>query len=183
MIVIRTARERRLIAIALLMAVVTLAWFAVAKPVADGFAHRAAEREKLLDDHVRGQRLIASLEIWRERAIRQRASASAFSLAAPDAETATEMAKQSIADVVSGQGGQVKAVREEPSPQGAVRVRADLELTLTQLVASLSVLNNQKPYLVIEQLSVAADQAAAAGRLAPMEVSLDVAVPYVAPAS
>ncbi len=92
------------------------------------------------------------------------------------------MAKQSIADVVSGQGGQVKAVREEPSPQGAVRVRADLELTLTQLVASLSVLDNQKPYLVIEQLSVAADQAAAAGRLAPMEVSLDVAVPYVAPA-
>jgi Type II secretion system (T2SS), protein M subtype b len=178
----RTLRERRLIAVALLLAAIAAVDLGVVRPIIDGFSHRAAEREQLIDAQARAHRLIASEGTWRERRRVQALDASAFSVAAPSADVAVEAAEQRIADAVSSQGGQVRGVREEPSPAGAVRVRADLELTLTQLVASLNVIENQKPYVVIEQLSIAADQAAAVGRLSPMEVTLEVAVPYVAPA-
>ena len=178
----RTPRERRLVAIALLLAAIALAWVGLVRPLADGFAHRAAERAQLLDEQARARRLIAGLPAWRARAARQRASADAFSLAAASADAAGELARQRLAEAVTSQGGVVRAIREEPAGPGDVRVRADLEVSLTQLVAALNVIDNQRPYVIIEQLSIAADQAAAAGRLSPMEVSLAVAVPYVPPA-
>jgi general secretion pathway protein M len=174
-----SVRERRLIALALLVAVVASLWYGLVNPLLDGFAARAAEREQLSDDRARQLRLLGSVGVWRARAKRQQSTLDAFALRAPSAGAAADAAKQRLLAVVAAEGGTVKTLREEPGPAGMVRLRAELQLTLTQLSASLRVIENQKPYVVIEKLSITADQAVVSGRLSPMDVSIDLALPYV----
>jgi hypothetical protein len=84
-----------------------------------------------------------------------------------------------ISAAVQAPGGVLKSLREQPPVPGEARLRLEAELTLTQLVASLKLLQGLTPYVVIENLSVAADPAAAAGRVPPMDVRIDLAVPYL----
>jgi hypothetical protein len=175
-------RERRLIALLLLVLAIAAAWYVIARPIVDGFAARAAEREQLADERGRGQRLIGTLRFWRAQAARQHATAAAFAMRAPTADAATELAKQRLLSVILAQGGVIKAIHEQPGAPGEVRLRAELQLTLTQLTSSLRLIENQKPHVIVEKFSISSDQAAAAGRLSPMDVSIDLGFPFtVAP--
>ena len=176
-----SVRERRLIALLLLILAVAAAWFVIAKPIVDGFTARAVEREQLVDQRARGQRLIGTLGAWRAQAARQHATSADFAMRAPTPETATELAKQRLLSVVLAQGGVVKTIHEQPGELGEVRLRAELQLTLTQLTSSLRLIENQKPYVIIEKLSISSDQAVVSGRLSPMDVSIDLGFPYAAP--
>ena len=51
-------------------------------------------------------------------------------------------------------------------------------LTLPQLVQLLARLQNQPPYANVERLSIAADQAVISGQLEPVDVSLEISIPY-----
>ena len=42
-----TARERKIVAIGILVALIALIWFALISPILSGFAERTAERERL----------------------------------------------------------------------------------------------------------------------------------------
>lgn len=175
-------RERRLVALLLLVGVIAAAWFGVARPIVDGFAARAAEREQLAGELARGQRLIGTLRFWRAQAARQHATSAAFAMRAPNADAASELARQRLLGAVLAQGGVVKTIHEQPGAPGEVRLRAELQLNLTQLATSLRLIENQKPHVIIEKLSIASDQAAVSGRLSPMDVSIDLGFPYtVAP--
>ena len=172
------ARERRLVALALLVALLAVVWLGVVSPAAHGFSARAAERERLLDEIARSQRLIDQASFWRAQASRQRADAALFAITAPSPEAAVEAVRERITSAVVGQGGTIRTIREQPGALGLVRVRVDLEAGLTQLMGSLKLIESQKPYVLIEKLSIAADQAATDGRLSPMDVSIDLAAPY-----
>lgn len=174
-----SSRERRLIAVAILVLLIAVGWFVLVSPLVDGFAARAAERERLLDDQGRGRRVIEQLGFWRAEAARQRAASPAFEMRAPSAEMASEMARQRLVSAVAAQGGVVRVVRQQSGPGGEVRLHAELQLSLTQLASSLTVIENQKPYAIIEKLSISADQAAAAGRKSSLDVSMDLGFPYV----
>lgn len=174
-----SVRERRLTALAILVLLIALGWFVLVWPVVDGFAARADDRERRLDDLSRGQRMIGSHRFWRAEAARQRATSRAFEMRAPSAEMAADMARQRLVNAVLAQGGTVRIVREQPGAGGAVRLHAELQLTLTQLTSSLTVVENQKPYAIIEKLSISGNQAAVAGRLSPLDVSIDLGFPYV----
>jgi hypothetical protein len=173
-----SSRERRLIALLLLVLAIAAAWFTIAEPIVDGFAARAAEREQLAEEQVRGQRLIGTLRFWRSQAARQHATSAAFAMRAQNADAASELAKQRLLSVVLAQGGVVKTIHEQPGAPGEVRLRAELQLTLTQLTSSLRLIEDQKPYVIIEKLSIASDQAAVSGRLSPMDVSIDLGFPF-----
>lgn len=175
-------RERRLIALLLLVLALAAAWFAVVGPIVDGFAARSAEREQLTEERSRGQRLIEALGSWRALAARQRATSADFAMRAPTEDAALDLAKQRLLSVVLAQGGVIKSIHEQPGEPGEVRLRAELQLSLTQLTSSLRLIENQKPYVIIEKLSIASDQSAVSGRLSPMDVSIDLGFPYtVAP--
>jgi general secretion pathway protein M len=173
-----TARERRLVAIALLVAAIVVFYLGLAAPLWRGFADRGVERERLLDEISVSGHLIDQAEFWRAQAARQKTDADAFAMAAPTREAAVEAATQRIDGAVVSQGAVVKTIREQTGGAGLIRVRVDLEASLTAFVASLKLLENQKPYVLVEKLSISADQAATAGRLSPMEISIDLAVPY-----
>jgi general secretion pathway protein M len=173
----RSLSERRLIALGILALVILAMWFGVIAPIAQGFADRAAERDRLSGDLVRGRRLIAERTLWRDQALRQKADAD-FAVIAPNASAAAQMASDRISAAVQTPGGALSSLREQPPGRGEARLRLEGRLTLTQLVATLKLLEGQKPYVIIEGLSVAADPTAAAGGLSPLDVRIDLAVPF-----
>ena len=174
----RSLFERRVIALGLLAVLLVVVWFGLVRPIAGGFAERAGEREQLADDLSRGRRLIGERDFWRAQAERQRLDAPRFAVTAPNAGAAAAQAMDRISAAVQAPGGVLSSLREQPSAPGEARLRLEARLTLTQLVASLKLLEGQKPYLIIEGLSVAADPATT-GQPSAMEVRIDLAVPYL----
>jgi hypothetical protein len=175
----RSLIERRLIALGLLVAVLVGVCFGLVAPVMRGFAERGAERERLADDLSRGRRLIAEAGYWRDQALRLRRDDDRFQLSAPNAEGVARLSMEPISAAIQTPGGVLKSLREQPPAPGQARLRVEAQLTLTQLIASLKLLEGQKPFLVIEGLAIAADPATAAGQLSPLEVRIDLAVPYL----
>jgi general secretion pathway protein M len=174
----RALSERRLIALGILAVVILALWFGLIAPVAQGFADRAADRDRLTGDLIRGRRLIAERTLWRDQALRQKADADRFAVIAPNATAAAQLASDRISAAIQTPGGALSSLREQPPGPGEARLRLEGRLTLTQLVATLKLLEGQKPYVIIEGLSVAADPTAAAGGLSPVDVRIDLAVPF-----
>lgn len=171
--------SRRAIALGLLVVALAVVWFGVVAPIVQGFADRAAQREQLADDLARGRRLIATRGLWQDRALRQRGEAAQFAVFAPNASVAAQQSMDRIGAAIQRPGGVLASLREQPAAPGEARLRVEARLTLTQLVASLRLLEGQKPFVIIEGLSVATDPTAAAGQSSPMEVRIDLAVPYL----
>jgi general secretion pathway protein M len=174
----RSPLERRLIALALLVLAAAVIGFGVIAPLAGGFAARADQRERLTDDLIRGRRLLAERGFWRAEALRQRADADRFDVIAPSASAAAQLVGDRISAAVQTPGGVLSSLREQPSGSGEARLRLEARLTLTQLVATLTLLQGQRPYLIIEGLSIAADPRSTAGQSSPMDVRIDLGVPY-----
>jgi hypothetical protein len=175
----RSLRERRLIALGLLVLLLALVGFGVVAPIVRGFAARRAEREQLADDLIRGQRLMAERGFWRIQALRQRTEVDRYAVLAPNASAAAQAATERISAAVQTPGGALSSLREQPPAPGEARLRVEGRLTLTQLVATLKLMEGQKPYLIIEGLSIAADPAAGAGQPSPLDVRIDLAIPYL----
>ena len=174
----RSPLERRLIALGLLAVAVAILLFGLILPLARGFSSRAEAREQAAEDLIRGRRLIAQRDLWVARLQRQRADAGQYAVIAPSASAAAQQATDRISAAVQAPGGALVALREQPPGPGEAKLRVEARLTLTQLVASLKLLEGLKPFVVIENLAVAADPTAAAGQVQPMDVRIDLAVPY-----
>lgn len=172
-----TAREKRLVAIGLLVLAVALVWLLGIAPIAAGFAERDARRERLLLEYRHNTRSIAAIPRLRRQAERQSEALAGFVLAAPDSAAATQLLRERIERVVTEAGGEFLAGEDADAPAGWVAVRAGARLTLDQLARTLSRLGDEPPWLVIDALDVSADQALVNGRLNPMEVSFEAQVP------
>jgi len=169
-------RERRLVAIGLLMAAVAVAWLAIISPLVGGFFARAAERRELIDTYARNQRTMAQIATWRALADQQRASAPRFAIAATSQQLAAETLKARLIKLAADEGFTVSALSDlaADAPTGKIRLRCDLQLTLPQLYDSLRRLETEGTYVVIEYLAVSADQALASGRSSPVAVRLEI---------
>ena len=174
-----STRERRLVAVGLLLAALVLVYLIVVSPLVGGFLGRAAERRTLIANYQRDQRIMASIPVWRRTAQAQRVSSKRFSLTAPSEQMAVEALKERLARLATEEGFQITAMQdlEADAPTGEARVRADLQLTLTQLNESLRRLETEGPY-VVEYLSVSADRALATGRSSRLVVRLEVSAPW-----
>jgi general secretion pathway protein M len=175
-----TARERRLLAIGILVVALGLFWLALLQPLVGGFFDRAEQRRQLTDTYLRNERLIAALPVWRTAAEAQRRDAGRFAILAPAESAAVEALKERIQHVASDEGFTVKGLEDLQSDAGpgAVRVRADATLTLTQLYETLRRLENEGAYVAIDYLSVSADAAATSGRSGPLDVRLELSAAW-----
>lgn len=173
-------RESRIVAIGILVALVALVWLAVVAPIVQSFAGRQHERSELLDTYVRDQRLMASIPMWRRQAELQRASGARFAYAAPTDALASDLLKERIAQIVTQQGGVLKAAEEIPADNlgGWVAVRAELQMNMNQLYGAIRRLESEDPYVSIDYVSVVADEAFKTGHLAPMDVRLEVSAQF-----
>ncbi|MBV9994443.1 MAG: type II secretion system protein M [Caulobacteraceae bacterium] len=170
-----TKRERRLVALGLLVVSAALVWMVVVQPFAFGFLDRAAQRRDLQAQYARNVRLIASLPALRAEAEAGRRNASRFAVAAPSDALAAEALKERLQRLSTEAGFTVTAMGDLPPGAGLVKVRADLTLTLAQLCQAIRRLESEDTYVVVEYLSVSADRSRIAGRLAPLDVRLELA--------
>ena len=183
------ARERRLIALALLLALVAVVWLGAVRPLIEGFADRADQRATALEDYARNARMIHASPHWRATARRMAISASAFELAQTGEASALEAARERLARQLAAAGAVVHAIRPQPSGSssssssgsGGVRLRADFQIELAGLMQVLRRVHDQAPSGLVDSLSIASDPAAAAARGRALEVRLDVSYAYAAP--
>jgi hypothetical protein len=171
-----TARERRLLALGLLVLAIGLFWLVVIGPLVGGFFDRTRERRDLWVVHQRNERLIGSMPALRATAEAQRRLAPRFAMAAPSEAAASEAFKDRLRRLATDEGFTIKAIEDLPAdgPAGAVKVRTDLTLTLNQLYETVRRLQSEDAYVVVDYLSVTADRSLAAGRLAPLDVRLEL---------
>lgn len=171
-------RERQVVAVGILIAALVLVWYALVDPLIGGFIGRAEERSELLATYQRNERVLAGIANWREQADEQTATQSQYSIVAPTKVLAAENLKQRLTRLANTVGGSVQAMSELPAENdGSVRVRADLQLTMSQLYKSLTRLENEAPYVVVGYVSVVADRAVQTGHLATMDVRIEVSAP------
>lgn len=173
-------RERQLLAVGVLVALVALAWFLILGPFIGGFFSRADERRQLADEYQRDQRVMAQARTWRVLAAKQRGDSVRFTIAAPSEALAAEALKGRLAKLAADEGFTVAAVSDlvADAPPGKVRLRADLQLTLTQLYESLRRLETEGTYVVVEYLAVSADRALSTGRSAPLAVRIEITAAF-----
>lgn len=174
------SRERRLLALGILLAVVAVFWLAVLGPLIGGFFDRAQARRDLIATYQRNERVVRSLPRWRELAEAQRRTADRFAITAPNEQQAVEALKERILHLAAEDGYSVSAVQDlqANAAAGQVKVRADLLLSLRQLYASLRRLGAEGTYVVVEYISISADRAFATGHAAPLAVRLELSADW-----
>lgn len=173
-------RERRLVALGILVALIVGVLGLVVQPIADGFIERAAEREDLLAEYERNARVLDGTAAWRELAGRQAGDAATFALIAEDGPGAVSALQSRLGDVLSQEGATVRSVGERDAMRPDwVRVGAEVEMTLSQLYRSLERLEREDPYVLVESLAIAADRTTAIGEPSRLSVRLEIAAPIV----
>jgi general secretion pathway protein M len=173
-------RERRLVALGGLAAALAVLWLALIGPLIGGFADRAAERAQLAATYQRNQRLMTALPVWRRLALTQARTAGRFAIGAPSESLAVESFKERLQKLAADEGFAISSVQDlqADAPTGDVRIRADMQLTLTQLCDTLRRLETEGAYVVVDYLSISADRAFATGRAAPIDVRLELTSAY-----
>lgn len=172
-----SARERKLVAVLLLIGALALLHLIVVGPIVDGFRERADRREMLVRQYQANQRLVDSMPRLRRWAEQQRASLRDFVLNAANPAAASVALQERLQNQIEAAGGELRSVEEAAAGEGLVGARASVRMTLDQLTRLLNELQNRPPYLNVEALSVSADQALISNRLDILEVSLEVSVP------
>jgi hypothetical protein len=171
-------RERRLVALLVLVAMIALADLAVIAPIADGFADRARQREDLQARYYANDRIIAAIPRLRRQAEAQNKLLDHFALAAPDAGTASDMLREKLQAAVTAAGGDFRGGEDMPPLPGSVATRVSARLSSAQLFTLLAQVQNAHPLITITALGVGADDALVTGQAATLDVRLEASVPY-----
>lgn len=167
-------RERRLVAILILVALITLGWIAVVSPILSGFEARAAERERLALVQASNQRLIDNVGILRRQTEAQRAEMARFHLIADTPEAASEQLKDRISTLIAEADGEVRALQDTEATEGRIALRIEARVDDTELPRLLQRLQNAEPLLVVRTLSVSASSAPGAAIPAISSRKLDI---------
>lgn len=172
-----SARERRLVAILLLLALIAGLWLGVLSPLLSGFAERAETRTALQQQFARNERQIAAIARLRQTIESQRESSSDYRTPGKTPSDAAENLKERLTNLVVGAGGELRAVQDASERPGWVRVWVEARLTLPQLVTTLTKVQNQAPFLEVNGVTIAADRALQSGKLDVMDVRIEVSSP------
>ncbi len=179
----KSARERRLLALFFLIALAATIWFAVLSPIANGFAARAEKRELLTLRYVHNQRIIDSIPRLRRETEAQRAATRDYAISAANPEAGRDWLKERAQRVIEHVGGEFREATDAEGRPGGVVARISARMTLPKLTAALGQLQNTPPWLVVEMLSVSANDALVTGQPSSMDVQLEISIPLRATAT
>ncbi len=172
-------RERRLLALAILVAVVALVWLAAVVPILNGFAARQDARETAVETLREDGRAVAAYQDIRLKLADLRRTAPAWAVVAASAPAATEQARARVNRAVADSGGVLEALRDQPGRPDLIQLQGDARIDLIGLQALLRHLEADHPAGVVSALVVAAPDATMAQHAPSLQVRFDVSFSYV----
>jgi type II secretory pathway component PulM len=158
-----SARERRLIAVLILIAAIALVWLALVSPLIAGFEARAVERERLALEQASNTRLVGTIKRLRQQAEAQRQDNARFHLIAPSPTAAAEALKEQLSSLIADAGGEVRALQDIEAAQGTVAVRVEARVSNARLVALLDQLRTAEPLLIVRSVLLSTPDAVRGG--------------------
>ena len=170
-------RERRMVALLILVAIFALGVLVIVAPVLDGFRARAERRAELMLRYDANRRLIASIPRMRRQAEQMRGALSDYAVSAPTPEIAGAAVEERLQRTIEANGGQVHATESTFDEQQLLHVKASAVMTLDATTRTLAQAQNEPPHLAVESLNIAADRAVVSGHLEPVDVVFEVSVP------
>lgn len=176
-----TARERKLLAIGILVALIALVWLAIISPIINGFGERAAERERLAARFAANERLIASIPRLRSAIETRAVDAGNYRIEGESFAAVTEALKERLGSEIASGGGELRAVQEVGDSPGWARAWVEARMSLPQLINTLEKVQNRPPYLAVNSLTIAADRALQSGKLDLMDIRIEASSPAAAP--
>ncbi|KPF79871.1 hypothetical protein IP83_16050, partial [Novosphingobium sp. AAP93] len=108
-------RERKLVAVLILVLAASLVLTVVIGPLVSGFTERAARRDALVQTFHANEKRIGSLSALQAEAERQVGEMRALFMAAPDADEAGEALRDRIEAAALAAGGDVKTSEALPA--------------------------------------------------------------------
>lgn len=156
-------RERRLIAVLILIAAIALVWLAILSPLIAGFEARAAERERLALTQASNARLTGNIARLRQQAEAQRDDSARFHLLAPSPTAAAEALKDQLSRLIDEAGGEVRALQDVEAAEGRVEVRIEARISRGRLTALLERIRQNEPLLIVRSLMVSTPDAIRSG--------------------
>ncbi len=138
-------REQRLLAAALLVAAIALAWFAAAAPLKAGYDARRDRRDAAEARLRHDQRLVAGGQAALGPLVLARAAAGPLTLDAKDAALAGRLAQLRVARAAAQSGVKVAALKTGAADRPLLTVEADLRGDHASLLALLQRLEADAP--------------------------------------
>lgn len=172
-----SARERRLVAVLILIAAIAAVHFLVIAPIARGFEARAERREQLALQYTHNLRTIAAIPRLRRQAEQQRAAIANFKIDVRNVEEGREQLKARLARTIGDVGGGYHNGNDAESRPGWASARASATLTPSQMTMLLARLQNEPPWLIIENLSVGSNDTPLTGQTSALEVEIEASIP------
>lgn len=179
---VMSQRERRLVAGGLLVAAVAAFVNLAIAPLVSGFSERAARRELLITEYQLLEREIAYLPRLRSKARAQDDAQRQFVAAAPNAELAGIALEERLRMTIEAVGGEYRTIEHDAMGKDIIRAQATARMPLSALTRLLERLQNETPYLSVSPVGLNADAALATHKSEPLDVKLEVTVPF-APAT
>jgi hypothetical protein len=176
-----TLRERRLIALALLLLVILVLLLGILMPILDGFKSRSDVRDQYYSQMTRNDRSINNLSTWRRQANSQKQEAARFAILAPTRSAALDRFREDMLQFFVKNGATVRSAQDMPSIEGWLKLRIDTQMSLTQLTDCLKRLQQSQRVAVVDAITISADRAFTNGRLSPMDIRLEISIPYSSP--
>lgn len=173
-----SSRERKLVALLILMALVSGLWLFIVNPIVAGFAERGAEKSQLSQQFANNERLIAQVTRLRKSAEQLNMQKGDFFLSAPSGEAATEILKLRLSETVEAAQGQVRTLQGRTATSRRVGASVQAQLTNDQLVDVLARLGKLVPYVVFDSVEIVAERALVSGNLDVMDVRIEISSEY-----
>ncbi len=176
-------RERQLIALLVLLAIIAGAYYLVVAPIVAGFNTREEMRDQLALTYLHNLRTVSAIPSLRREAEDQRSAAASFVVNAPNIEAGREWLKDRLQRAIDSAGGEFREGNDAEGRAGWARARASARVTLPQLTTALTRLQNQPPWIIIESVTVTATDAVVTGQSSTMDVEIEASIPLRAAAA
>ena len=171
-------RERRLVAVGGLVGAIALCEAVVVAPIAAGFSERAQERDRLRAEYAHAEQTIAVLPRLRRLSRFTLGESKAFTIGGVTPDAAGLALEERLRIGVEAAGGEYRGGNHDGSLPDRIQARAVIRIPVEKLVPWLAKLENEQPFIIVEQLAIAADAALASQKTEPLDVNIEVSIPY-----
>jgi general secretion pathway protein M len=175
-----SSRESRLVAVLILVVLVALVLLVIVGPIVSGFEERAQRRDQLADQFLANERRIATLGNLQMRAETEQGQMRDLFISAPDPDEAGETLREQIEAAAQAAGATIKATEAIPgTEEGWARAALEAQVSHAQLAALLTRLNQIKPGVVVDTLTVTAEDALTNLKSDTINVRLEASAPFI----